>query len=68
MGHSELAQDIYQTALMCGFDRCGIISLDDLRGFKELYQKRMRQVPSGAAFYQAMSGLTKTKKRFPWAK
>jgi len=68
MNHPELAQNIHQASLTCGFDHCGIIPLDDLNGFKELYQKRIRQVPSSAAFYQAMSGLTKTKRRFPWAK
>lgn len=68
MSDKTLAESIHQAALSCGFDQCGIISVDDLEGFKALLQERKKKVPSTRLFYQFTGGQEKTKKRFPWAK
>lgn len=34
MRPNELAEHIYEAAKECGFDNCGIISLDALDGYK----------------------------------
>lgn len=68
ISNANLAEQIYQTALSCGFDNCGIIPLDDLDGFKKFFRERMHKVPSNAPFLKMLGGLAETKKRFPWAK
>lgn len=68
MKYSSIEKRIHQTALMCGFENCGIIPLDALDGFQERYQERICKVPSSAAFYQKQKSLAGTRERFPWAK
>lgn len=68
MNQLSIEENIRQTALLCGFENCGIIPLAYLDGFQKHYRERIRKVPSSAVLYKSMEGLTKTKKRFPWAK
>ncbi|OUQ23190.1 hypothetical protein B5E77_15950 [Lachnoclostridium sp. An131] len=64
----SLSQKIYDQALRCGFDKCGIISISALDGFKQLYQQRLNDVPVSQYFYKGVGNLTETKSRFPWSK
>ena len=64
----SLSQKIYNQALRCGFDKCGIISISALDGFKQLYQQRLNDVPVSQYFYKGVGNLTETKSRFPWSK
>lgn len=68
MRSNELAEHIYEAAKECGFDNCGIISLDALDGYKDQYAERIRNVPSSKSFYKLLEDLNATKERFPWAK
>lgn len=43
---TDIAESIYQAALSCGFDHCGIISLDDLDGFDSFLQERKKSPPA----------------------
>lgn len=63
-----LAREIEAAALAHGFSSCGIISLDDLDGFAERFEKRLRDVPESAPFYEHFRTLTMVKERLPWAK
>ena len=63
MNDEILAQRIFQAALYCGFDNCGIIPISDMDGFEENYRKRIENVPSAAGFYSYSSA----RERFPWA-
>jgi epoxyqueuosine reductase QueG len=63
-----LSKEIYNCAIQCGFDNCGIISVNALNGFEELYQKRISDVPQSKFFYDNVGDLQGTKERFPWAK
>ena len=63
-----LSNEIYQAALACGYDNCGIIAPEDLTGSKERLQERMGKVPSSAAIYGGMRIYEPVKDRFPWAK
>ena len=38
MSRSSLAQAIYEAALSCGFDNCGIIPVSALDGYKKRLQ------------------------------
>ena len=68
MSDAKLARQIYDTAVYCGFDDCGIIPIDDLGGFEARFRQRTKAVPASAFFYEAVGDLAGTKKRFPWAK
>ena len=68
MDTDKLGQVIYEKALACGFDDCGIIPVDDMDGFQQRLQEREEKVPSSAFFYQGMGDFANIKKRFPWAK
>lgn len=50
MDTDELGQVIYDKALACGFDDCGIIPVDDMDGFQQRLQEREEKVPSSAFF------------------
>lgn len=50
MDANKLGQDIYDKALACGFDDCGIIPVDDMDGFQQRLQEREEKVPSSAFF------------------
>lgn len=67
--HTDLlGEKIYNMAIDCGFDNCGIIPIDDMDGFAGRMRQREEAVPESAFFYQAVGDLAGIKKRFPWAK
>ena len=43
MDTDKLGQVIYDKALACGFDDCGIIPIDDMDGFQQRLQERKRK-------------------------
>lgn len=49
---SYKSQDIYNAALGCGFNNCGIIPISYLDGFEELLKERIKNVPESAEFYK----------------
>lgn len=65
---AETARKICDKAISLGFDDCGIISLDEMDGYAELFSERMLRVPESKAFYERLQYITNVKKRFPWAK
>ncbi|MDO4536396.1 MAG: epoxyqueuosine reductase, partial [Clostridium perfringens] len=68
MINETLSQEIYNVALQCGFDNCGIIPLSDLDGYKERLDERRNKVPQSKDFYERMKGFTKIQEHYPWAK
>ena len=68
MSRSALAQAIYETALSCGFDNCGIIPISALDGYKKHLQEREEAVPQSRPFYQDIEHLAAVRELYPWAK
>lgn len=68
MKDKQLAQEIYDMAISCGFDNCGIIPIADMDGYAARLQERLERVPQSAPFYQQIDGMTHIAQRFPWAK
>lgn len=68
MDEINLSKKIYHCAIQCGFDNCGIISVNTLDEFKEFLRKRVSNVPESKAFYENVGSFRDIKKRFPWAK
>lgn len=68
MDEKNLSKEIYNYAMECGFDNCGIISIDVLNGFGNFLEKRINDVPQSKSFYENAGSFQDVKERFPWAK
>lgn len=70
MSDAELSKKIYDCAIWCGFDDCGIIPVDETvaADFDGFLKKRMEDAPESAPFYGGFAGAADVKARFPWAK
>lgn len=65
----DLSREIYECAIHCGFDDCGIVNMERaVAGFNERLAQRKRDVPESGFFYNRIGTLTQTRERFPWAK
>lgn len=63
-----LEQNIYEMALECGFENCGIIPISDLDGYKERLNERKKKILESEQFYENIDYLTKVKELYPWGK
>lgn len=64
----SIAQKIRQKALELGYEKCGIISVEKLGGYKEKLEERIQKIPESGGFYQGQQRLVKFQEEFPWAK
>lgn len=65
----DFAETIYQSALTCGYDNCGIIAPEVLIDSEERLRERMEKVPESAGFYNGIAAnYTPVKERFPWVR
>ena len=62
-----LAQEIYDKALACGYDSCGIVPLDALDFYKERLIKRLEDVPESKEVYAHSKDFLALKEKYPWA-
>ena len=58
----NIANEIYDFTIQCGFDNCGVISINEMDGFEELYQKRINNAPMSKYFYSSVGNRKRTKK------
>jgi len=68
MSTNNLAQSIYQKAIECGYENCGIIPISDLDGYKDSLNERIAKVPQSAQLYKNAEAFTHIKEQYPWAK
>lgn len=62
-----LAQEIYDKALECGYDSCGIVPLDAIDFYKERLIKRLEDVPESKEVYAHSKDFLALKEKYPWA-
>ncbi len=65
---ADLAQAIRSKALECGYDDCGIVSVDALDAYKEQLTERMKKFPESALVYSFADAFTNLKRDYPWAR
>ncbi len=63
-----LADKIKSEALNLGYEKCGIIKISDIDGYKERLDERVERVPESKGFYQGQYRFTQLKDTYPWAK
>ena len=64
---NKLAEQIKNMSIECGYDSCGIISIEKTTDFHNRLHERIKKVPVSGVMYKAL-GLDNTKRKFPWAK
>lgn len=68
MEGKDISRQIYDTAIRCGFDNCGIIPIEGASDFSHLLDERFENVPMSKYFYGNMPSAQSVRQRFPWAK
>ncbi|WP_459481384.1 epoxyqueuosine reductase [Clostridium saccharoperbutylacetonicum] len=63
-----LEDQIKNAALNFGYEKCGIIKISDIGGYKEKLDERIENVPEAKGFYQGQYRFTQLKDTYPWAK
>lgn len=63
-----LADKIKSAALNLGYEKCGIIKISDIDGYKERLDERVERVPESKGFYQGQYRFTQLQETYPWAK
>lgn len=61
------AKQIHDKALECGFDDCGIISIDALDSYKDRLEQRLEAVPESKDIYAHTKSFLELKEKYSWA-
>ncbi len=64
----ELSEQIVNKAKSCGFENCGIISIQDIDGYYSKLEDRQKNVPQSQGFYHNLASSFRVKENYPWAK
>lgn len=65
---STIEQLIQDKAYELGYEKCGIIPVAALSGFKEKFEERLQKVPESEQFYMKQRRLLDPLMEYPWAK
>ena len=65
---TEMGTMIQKKAYELGFEKCGIVTLDQLAGYGEMMEDRVKKVPESAGFYRMQKRLASPLEGAPWAK
>lgn len=65
---NTIEEMIQKKAYELGYEKCGIIPISNLSGYKEKLEERIKNVPESAQFYQAQQRLVNPLDEYPWAK
>lgn len=68
MLNQVLSEKIYQTAITCGYDGCGIIPIEAMTGYKKRIEERMEKIPESKKVYRFYDAFTRLRELHPWAK
>lgn len=63
-----LEEKIQKKAHELGYEKCGIIPVQMMEGYREKFEERMQKVPASKPFYQSQLRLTNIQQDYPWAK
>ncbi len=65
---NTMEQRIQERAYALGYEKCGIVSVDDLEDYQERLNERIQKVPLSAKFYQSQKRFINLRQEYPWAK
>lgn len=64
----HIEKRIIERSIELGFEKCGIVRIEDLKGYDERLQERIDKIPMTGHFYQSQKRLTNLTEQYPWAK
>ncbi len=64
----QMAARIKNTALQMGYEKCGIIKLSAMAGYREKLDERIRLFPEVKPAYEGFYKFGQLEKEYPWAK
>lgn len=64
----SLSSQIKKAALDMGYEKCGIIKMSDMYGYKEKLEERIEKIPEAKGFYQSQYRFVHAQDTYPWAK
>lgn len=62
------ALDIVNRSTQLGFDRCGIIPIEMMRGYEDKLEDRMEHFPQARKSYEGFRRFARLQKDYPWAR
>jgi epoxyqueuosine reductase len=65
---NSLSLQIKNAALDMGYEKCGIVKISDMHGYKEKLEERIEKIPEAKGFYQSQYRFVHAQDTFPWAK
>lgn len=68
MYKNDLAEKIRNKALELGFEGCGIIGLDKLKGYEEILDQRIEDCPKSKPLLEYSKKYARPEIAYPWAK
>ncbi len=66
--NTTLAKKICEKAKEIGYDKCGIIKIEDINGFENQLNKRIKLFPESKEDLNKLKHYAHPEKEFPWAK
>ncbi len=64
----SLVSQIKSTALNMGYEKCGIIKISDMSGYKERLNEGIKRIPELKTYYEGLYRFVDLQDRYPWAK
>jgi epoxyqueuosine reductase len=64
---NSLAEQIKNTALNMGYEKCGIIKISDMSGYEEKLNERIERIPDTKPYYEGFYRFAHLKDTYPWA-
>lgn len=65
---SQLAKEIHETAISLGYEKCGIIAVNELRGYVEKLTARIRRFPDTKVKLNDFFRFANPEEKYPWVK
>ena len=62
------AAEIVEKAIELGYDKCGMIPVEMMRGYEAKLEERMEHFPETRRKYEGFRKFAYPEKEFPWAK
>lgn len=62
------AADIAEKAKELGFDQCGLIPVEKMKGYEKKLEERMEHFPVTRAKYEGFRSFAHLREKYPWAK
>lgn len=68
MDNTEIAQKIRTQALALGYEKCGIVPVQEMAGYADALARRMEEYPADRPFLERLAGFANIQQAIPWAR